>query len=92
MFVVPVLFLTWYFGLHLVPPVLRGFNFADGINLDNAFVVLWLALTLYTGAFIAEIVRAGILAVSRGQTEAAFARGLARAAPCRWSCCPRRCG
>ncbi|ABL68906.1 MULTISPECIES: amino acid ABC transporter permease [Paracoccus] len=76
MFVVPVLFLTWYFGLHLVPPVLRGFNFADGINLDNAFVVLWLALTLYTGAFIAEIVRAGILAVSRGQTEAAFALGL----------------
>ncbi|KRW96408.1 amino acid ABC transporter permease [Paracoccus sp. MKU1] len=76
MFAVPVLFLTWYFGLHLIPPVLRGFNFADGINLDNAFVVLWLALTLYTGAFIAEIVRAGILAVSRGQTEAAFALGL----------------
>jgi len=76
MFAVPVLFLTWYFGLHLIPPVLRGFNFADGINLDNAFVVLWLALTLYTGAFIAEIVRAGILAVSKGQTEAAFALGL----------------
>src|SRR5690606_29946197 len=48
----------------------------DGINLDNALVVLWLALTLYTGAFIAEIVRGGILAVSRGQTEAAFALGL----------------
>jgi general L-amino acid transport system permease protein len=39
-------------------------------------VVLWLALTLYTGAFIAEIVRAGILAVSKGQSEAAFALGL----------------
>ncbi|WP_449045442.1 amino acid ABC transporter permease [Paracoccus versutus] len=76
MFALPVLFLTWYFGLHLIPPVLRGFNFADGINLDNALVVLWLALTLYTGAFIAEIVRAGILAVSKGQTEAAFALGL----------------
>ncbi|MDS9466387.1 ABC transporter permease subunit [Paracoccus sp. MBLB3053] len=76
MYVLPVLFLTWYFGLHLIPPVLRGFNFADGVNLDNAFVVLWLALTLYTGAFIAEIVRAGILAVSKGQTEAAFALGL----------------
>ncbi|GLK66042.1 ABC transporter permease subunit [Paracoccus kondratievae] len=75
-FAVPLLLLTWYFGLHLVPPVLRGFNFADGINLDNALVVLWLALTLYTGAFIAEIVRGGILAVSRGQTEAAFALGL----------------
>lgn len=75
-YLVPVLVLTWWFGLHLIPPVLRGFNFADGINLDNAFVVLWLALTLYTGAFIAEIVRAGILAVSRGQSEAAFALGL----------------
>ncbi|MDT1060425.1 ABC transporter permease subunit [Paracoccus sp. CPCC 101403] len=76
MYLLPVLLLTWHFGLHLIPPVLRGFNFADGINLDNAFVVLWIALTLYTGAFIAEIVRGGILAVSRGQTEAAFALGL----------------
>ena len=76
MYLLPVLLLTWHFGLHLIPPVLRGFNFADGTNLDNAFVVLWLALTLYTGAFIAEIVRAGILAVSRGQSEAAFALGL----------------
>ncbi|WP_134680236.1 amino acid ABC transporter permease [Paracoccus ravus] len=76
MYLVPVLFLTWYFGLHLIPPVLRGFNFADGTNLDNALVVLWLALTLYTGAFIAEIVRGGILAVSKGQTEAAYALGL----------------
>jgi len=76
MFLLPLLLLTWHFGLHLIPPVLRGFNFAEGTNLDNAFVVLWLALTLYTGAFIAEIVRGGILAVSRGQTEAAFALGL----------------
>ncbi|MTH63189.1 amino acid ABC transporter permease [Paracoccus shanxieyensis] len=75
-YAVPVLVLTWWFGLHLIPPVLRGFNFTQGINLDNAFVVLWLALSLYTGAFIAEIVRAGILAVSRGQSEAAFALGL----------------
>ncbi|CAM2976116.1 L-glutamine ABC transporter membrane protein/L-glutamate ABC transporter membrane protein/L-aspartate ABC transporter membrane protein/L-asparagine ABC transporter membrane protein [Paracoccus aminovorans] len=76
MFLLPPLALTWYFGLHLIPPVLRGFNFADGINLDNSLVVLWLALTLYTGAFIAEIVRGGILAVSKGQTEAAYALGL----------------
>lgn len=75
-YLVPTLILTWWFGLHLVPPVLRGFNFAQGTNLDNAFVVLWLALTLYTGSFIAEIVRAGILSVSRGQSEAAFALGL----------------
>ena len=75
-FLVPFLLLTWYFGLHLEPPVLRGFNFTGGINLDNAFVVLWLALTLYTASFIAEIVRSGIMAVSRGQSEAAAALGL----------------
>lgn len=72
----PTLFLIWYFGLHLVPPALQGFNFTGGLNVQNGLVALWLALTLYTGAFIAEIVRAGILAVSRGQSEAAFALGL----------------
>ena len=76
MFVLPVLALSWHYGLHLNRPELKGFNFVGGITLDNAFVVLWLALTLYTGAFIAEIVRAGILAVSKGQSEAAFALGL----------------
>lgn len=72
----PPLFLIWYFGLHLLTPELKGFNFGGGLNVQNALVVLWLALTLYTGAFIAEIVRAGILAVSKGQSEAAFALGL----------------
>ena len=57
-------------------PELGGFNFEGGIQVSNALLALWLALSLYTGAFIAEIVRAGILAVSRGQTEAAFALGL----------------
>ena len=70
------LLLIWYFGLHMIPPELRGFNFTGGLNVANGLVALWLALTLYTGAFIAEIVRAGILAVSRGQSEAAFALGL----------------
>jgi general L-amino acid transport system permease protein len=51
-------------------------RFEGGINVLNSLVALWLALALYTGAFIAEIVRSGILAVSRGQTEAAFALGL----------------
>ena len=73
---VPSLLLIWYFGLHLIPPELKGFNFTGGLNVQNGFVALWLALTLYTGAFIAEIVRAGILAVSKGQSEAAFALGL----------------
>lgn len=76
LFVAPLLGLMQLFGIHLVAPELRGFNFAGGMNLDNGFVVLLLALSLYTGAFIAEIVRAGILAVSRGQTEAAAALGL----------------
>lgn len=75
-FVLPFVALAWYFGLHINRPQLKGFNFTGGINLDKAFVVLWLALTLYTGAFIAEIVRGGVLAVSQGQTEAAYALGL----------------
>ncbi|MDN5567721.1 MAG: ABC transporter permease subunit [Paracoccus sp. (in: a-proteobacteria)] len=73
---VPSLFLIWFFGLHLLTPSLQGFNFTGGLNITNSLVVLWLALTLYTAAFIAEIVRAGILAVSRGQSEAAFALGM----------------
>ena len=57
-------------------PYLKGFNFTDGIHLRNSLIALWLALSLYTGAFIAEIVRAGILAISKGQSEAAAALGL----------------
>ncbi len=59
-------------------PQLRGFNFVGGLRLLPEFVALLLALTTYTAAFIAEIVRAGILAVPRGQTEAAYALGLRR--------------
>ncbi|RMA41295.1 amino acid ABC transporter permease [Rhodophyticola porphyridii] len=57
-------------------PELAGFNFTGGTHLRNSLIALWLALSLYTGAFIAENVRSGILAVSKGQTEAAFALGL----------------
>ncbi|MDJ0929832.1 amino acid ABC transporter permease [Breoghania sp.] len=57
-------------------PVLRGFNFVGGLKLTPEFVALVLALSIYTASFIAEIVRAGILAVSHGQTEAANALGL----------------
>ena len=57
-------------------PALKGFNFRGGMALKPEFLALWLALTYYTACFIAEIVRAGILAVSHGQTEASYALGL----------------
>ncbi|MBV8840564.1 MAG: ABC transporter permease subunit [Alphaproteobacteria bacterium] len=59
-------------------PELRGFNFAGGSVLSPEYVALLLALTTYTAAFIAEIVRAGILSVSQGQWEASHALGLRR--------------
>lgn len=57
-------------------PALRGFNFVGGISLIPELVALVLALGLYTAAFIAEIVRAGIKSVNEGQSEAAAALGL----------------
>ena len=57
-------------------PVLKGFNFTGGFVVIPELVALSLALSLYTASFIAEIVRAGILAISRGQTEASYALGL----------------
>ena len=57
-------------------PALKGFNFRGGMALKPEFLALWLALSYYTACFIAEIVRAGILAVSHGQTEASYALGL----------------
>ena len=57
-------------------PAMERFNFEGGIFAPNSLLALWLALSIYTGAFIAENVRAGILSVSKGQTEAAFALGL----------------
>ncbi len=57
-------------------PELRGFNFRGGMVVIPEFMSLLLALVLYTATFIAEIVRAGILAVSHGQTEAAHALGV----------------
>ena len=57
-------------------PELKGFNFRGGLAIKPEFIALWLALSYYTSCFIAEIVRSGILAVSHGQTEAAYALGL----------------
>ena len=59
-------------------PYLKGFNFKDGMVIRPEYIALSLALSLYTAAFIGEIVRAGITAVNYGQTEAASALGLPR--------------
>jgi general L-amino acid transport system permease protein len=55
---------------------IQRFNFEGGTFIQRPLVSMWLALSLYTGAFVAEIVRSGILSVSHGQTEAAYALGL----------------
>jgi general L-amino acid transport system permease protein len=57
-------------------PVLKGFNFQGGITVSPEFTAVLLGLVLYTAAFVAEVVRAGIQSVSRGQTEAAASIGL----------------
>ncbi len=57
-------------------PVLEGFNFQGGLRLTPEFAGMFIGLTTYTAAFIAEVVRSGIQAVDRGQIEAARAVGL----------------
>ena len=78
--VVPPL-LVWLCGgapVALNMPVLQGFNFEGGLALTPEFSALLLGLVLYTGAFNAEIVRAGIESVKKGQKEAAMSLGLSR--------------
>ena len=57
-------------------PVLKGFNFQGGLRLTTEFTALLIGLAMYTAAFIAEVIRAGIQAVQKGQIEAARAVGL----------------
>ncbi len=59
-------------------PALKGFNFAGGSRIIPELVALTLALTMYTASFIAEVVRAGILSVHKGQMEAGLSLGLSR--------------
>lgn len=70
--------LTWTTPAPIVwdEPVLQGFNFRGGQQLSPEFAALLLGLTIYTAAFIAEVIRAGINAVSKGQWEASRALGL----------------
>ena len=82
--IAPTLALLIGMGFHLEVPafpmgengVSKGFNFVGGINVAHSFTALLIALSLYHGTYIAEAVRSGILAISRGQTEAAYALGL----------------
>jgi general L-amino acid transport system permease protein len=71
--------LTWALGgapTEMDVPHLAGFNFKGGIAISPEFAALLFGLVLYTAAFVAEIVRAGIQSVSKGQTEAANSLGL----------------
>jgi general L-amino acid transport system permease protein len=73
--------LVWLLGgmpTALDVPKLAGFNFTGGLTITPEFTALLVGLVLYTGSFIAEIVRGGILAVPHGQTEAGLAIGLSR--------------
>lgn len=71
--------LTWWLNgapTAMSVPELKGFNFKGGVSVSPEFTALLLGLVLYTAAFVAEIVRAGIQAISHGQTEAAMSIGL----------------
>jgi len=70
-------------------PELKGFNFVGGLRVNPEFLALLFALSTYTASFIAEIVRAGFLAVPRGQTEAAASLGLRRASTLRLIIAPQ---
>jgi len=74
--ILPLLALKFALGFHLEYPVLKGFNFVGGLQARNSLIAMWLALSIYSATYIAESVRGGILAISKGQTEAALALGL----------------
>ncbi|NWG03159.1 MAG: amino acid ABC transporter permease [Syntrophaceae bacterium] len=72
-------FITWLaFGapMKMEVPILEGFNFQGGLMVSPEFIALLMGLILYTAAFVAEVVRAGIQSVSKGQREAAMSIGL----------------
>ena len=78
LFFIPTILIYYALGspIGLEYPELKGFNFKGGIYARGSLISLWFALSIYTGAFIAEVVRAGIQSVDKGQTEAAAALGL----------------
>jgi general L-amino acid transport system permease protein len=76
--IVPIVVLLFILGLKwdMPDPLANRFNLRGGLQIGAPLIALWFALSIYTGAFIAENVRAGIQAVSKGQTEAAAALGI----------------
>jgi general L-amino acid transport system permease protein len=70
-------------------PRLEGFNFVGGTAITPEFAALLAGLSVYTAAFIAEIVRAGVLAIERGQWDAAHAMGLTRRESLRYVVVPQ---
>ena len=74
--IVPLVAVLMFLGLTWDVPTMGRFRFEGGLTIRGSLIALWFALAIYTGAFIAENVRAGILAISKGQTEAAAALGL----------------
>ncbi len=81
---------TWQSGMPtLVRPAFAVFGFRGGLSVSPEFGALLIALSTCTSAFIAEIVRGGILAVNRGQTEAAAALGLSRSRALRFVVLPQ---
>jgi general L-amino acid transport system permease protein len=78
-----------FFPLPGSAPELSGFNFIGGASLSPEFAALLVGLVTYTAAFIAEIVRAGVLSVGRGQVDAAYSIGLARRGALRFVVLPQ---
>jgi general L-amino acid transport system permease protein len=73
----PVAIVLFIAGIgHTDRPALQGFNIAGGVQVVPELVALWAGLSIYAAAFIAEIVRAAILSVQKGQREAALSLGL----------------
>jgi general L-amino acid transport system permease protein len=78
----PLLLLAWAiaaaFSATWDLPAMHGFNFTGGLRIPPELLALWLGISIYTSAFISEIIRAAILGISYGQTEASLSLGLTR--------------
>ena len=78
----PLLLLAWTiaaaFSATWDLPAMHGFNFTGGLRIPPELLALWLGISIYTSAFISEIIRAAILGISYGQTEASLSLGLSR--------------